>query len=124
MGVNLNTGILFKPFANAIKKYGSVVTRYPVTKTLTNVTGDEIPTYGAAEYIQAYITIRSDERRFDKAGLIYESDAIMLVQPLQDLYPDDKIVFNGDTFKVQKVIDRSQAGGNVAFKRAELFRIS
>ncbi len=120
---NANTGIDFDIFINSITKYGDSVVRTPVTQTISNIEGDETLTDGTNETITVYISRKAKPWTFDKAGMIEGGDAVMLTLPTQTINRQDKITWNGNTYRVLTVINRDQLGGNVAYKACNLFLI-
>jgi len=120
---NLFTGVQTYVFNNLITKYGYDVTRTPVTKTTSNITGEETLTDGTATTITAYITRKTQPWHLDKEGLIEGGDALMLVKSTDTINKDDKITANGVIYRVHDILNRDQWGGNVAFKSCNLFKI-
>jgi hypothetical protein len=119
-----NTGQDFSVYANMIFMYGHNVLRTPVTKTESNITGDETLTDGTPEVITVYFSRKNAPWTFDKAGLIQGGDAQMLTQDSQTINKNDKIAYDGITYRVQDVLARDQIGGIVAYKTCNLFKIS
>ena len=114
----------FNIINNIINKYGFKVSITPVVKTNSNVEGDETLTDGTSYEETVYLSRRSDDWSFDQAGLIRGGDAVMLVTASSSVDKDYKVLANGVTYRVQDVIDRSQAGGTSMFKTCNLFVIS
>jgi hypothetical protein len=121
--VNASTGVNFGVYAKTFLKYGDTVTHTPVTKTLSNVTGDETLTDGTGVNINAYIVRKNAPWFLDKAGLIQGGDALMLVSSAITITKDDKITWNSNTYRVQDVLLRNQIGGNCAYTLCNLFLI-
>ena len=120
---NSNTGINFKIFTNVINKYGDAVIRTPVTKTISNIEGDETLTDGTPETITVYIVRKATKWTFDTIGQIEGGDAQMLTKSTQTINKNDKITWNGNTYRVQDVLNRDNPGGNVCYKTCNLFLI-
>jgi hypothetical protein len=118
---NPNTGIQFGVYANMISKYGDSVVRTPITKTENNLTGNEILTEGTPVSITTYIVRKNTAWKFDKEGLIQGGDAQMIVPSTVTINRDDKITWNGNTYRVMNVLNRDNGGGNVAYKSCNLF---
>ena len=119
----MSTGIDFNIILNLIDTYGRSVTITPVTKRISNVTGDEELITGTSVTTTAYVTIKTAPWTFDKEGLIQGGDVLMLVKPTVSIGKDDKVTFNSVDYRVQDLLNRSQAGGTTMFKSVNLFRI-
>ena len=117
------TGVNFDIIKNLITKYGVEVDVTPVTKTISNIEGDESLNEGSSYKETVYLSRRSTDWTMDEAGLIKGGDAIMLVNDDSLISKDYKIKHNNYTYRVHMVIDRAQAGGRVMFKTANLFLI-
>lgn len=101
---------------------GLELTRTPVTKTLSNVEGDEILTDGTPESIDVYFTKKTTDWVFDKEGEVEGGDAFMLTKYNQTINKNDKITYEGNTYRVQMVIDRV-VNGEIVGKDCNLFLI-
>jgi hypothetical protein len=101
----------------------TAVTRTPITKTTSNVNGDETLTAGTPATINVYIARKNRPWFLDKAGLVEGGDAIMLVAYSQTIAKDDKITWNGNDYRVQTVLDRDMLGGGIAYRTCNLFLI-
>lgn len=109
-------------FARAIEGFGKDVTYTPVTQTLTNF-GDEILTDGTPVVIEAAFYTNKDEFVQDKPALILNADAIVIVYPDQDIRKNDKVTFDGITYRVQDDIFKRLLGRTVFYKVARLKQI-
>ena len=121
--VNSSTGINLNIYANMITKYGDDVVRTEITKTTSNIEGDETLTTGSTSTLRAYLSYRTRPWFVDKAGLIEGGDAVMLVKSTDTVNKDDLITHNSITYRVQTIIPRTQPGGATAFFTAQLFKI-
>lgn len=117
------TGLNFDIVINLINKYGVSVIVTPITKTTSNIEGDETLSEGTNYSEQVYFSKRSVNWKPDSAGLIEGADAIALIKPTSNIKKDDKITHNNYTYRVQSVINRDQAGGGVMYKTVTLFII-
>lgn len=99
------------------------VTYIPIVKTTSNTTGDETLTDGASYSIKVYIVRKNAPWFLDKAGLIQGGDALMLTFYDQTIAKNDKITWNGNTYRVENVLDRDQLGGGIAYRTCNLFLI-
>jgi hypothetical protein len=120
---NSYTGIYLPVYANMLTKYGDDVVRTAITKTTSNIEGDETLTGGSTSTLRAYLSHRVRPWFVDKAGLIEGGDAVMIVKSTDTVNKDDLITHNNITYRVQSIIARTQPGGNTAFYTAQLFKI-
>jgi hypothetical protein len=119
--VNAGTGINFNIYPKMIIKYGTDVVLTSVTKTTSNIEGDETLTDGSTATIRAFLTRKNRPWFVDKAGLIEGGDAVMLVKPTDTVNRNDKVTWNNNTYRIQNVLARDQGGGNIAFYSCNLF---
>jgi len=120
---NTSTGVEFTVYSNVITQYGDDVVRYPATFTYSNIEGDETVTYGATASLRAYIVRKARPWTFDKAGMIEGGDGLMLVKAADTITRLDKVTWNGNSYRVQTVLNRDNIGGTVAYKVCNLFLI-
>lgn len=121
---NATTGIKFNIFDNAITKYGDTVSHTPTTQTTSNIEGDETLTEGSAVNINVYIVRKTAEWFLDKPGYLEGGDAIMLLDRSNTtVKKNDKITWKGNNYRILAILDRDEAGGNLAFKTCQLFKI-
>lgn len=101
------------------------VSRTPVTKTLDPISGDETLSDGTPANIDVIFLRRSQKWMFDKEGLIEGGDAYILAKSTTSLNKEDKITYNGDTYRVQDLIIRytGPPDNDVIYKYANLFLI-
>jgi hypothetical protein len=119
--VNTYTGLNFRIFDSMADKYGSEVSRVPITLSLSNIEGDETMTRGTTATLQVYIVRKARPWKFDNSGMIEGGDAVMLVKEANTVNRHDQIIWNGNTYRVETVLNRDQAGGNVYYKSCNLF---
>ena len=117
--INVDTGV-FTKYLEALAK--SVV-RTPVTKTTSNVTGDETLTDGTDETISVTFFRRETNWAMENPGLIEGADAIMLFVSTQTMNKDDKITYDSETYRVDKVVQR-RLGATSIHKTAQLWKLS
>jgi hypothetical protein len=101
---------------------GVQVTRTPVTKTVSNSYGDETLTDGTDENIDVYFTKKTTDWWFDKEGEVEGGDAFMMTKYNQTINKNDKITYEGNTYRVKMVIDRV-VNGEIVGKDCNLFLI-
>ena len=109
-------------FEQYLLELGADVVRTPVTKTTSNVDGDETLTEGTSETITCYFARDSQEWNFDKPGQVEKGDAFMLIKQDQSMNKDDKIVYEDETFRVDKVINR-YVSNELNYKQVNLFLV-
>jgi hypothetical protein len=119
----VRTGLNYDIVLNLITKYGVDVTITPITKTTSNIEGDEALTSGSTYSERIYFSRRSTNWAPDSPGLIEGADAIALITPTSSIVKDYKVLHNGKNYRVQSVIDRDQGGGTVMYKTITLFLI-
>jgi len=108
-------------FTGPLSDLGETVTRTSVTKG-TDFHGNRTYTDGEESEIQ--VVFINPEQRFtlDKAGLTEMADAIIYVRENQEINKYDKIKFDGKTYRVDSVGDRTDKGITV-FKPVDLYLI-
>lgn len=102
---------------------GVTVSRTPVTKTI-GFNGDETLTDGTAENITAVFLRRTDRWKMSNEALRQDADGYIMVAPTQTLNRDDKITYDGETYRVSDVIKRSKPVDVDLYKFANVFKIS
>ena len=93
-------------FETMIDAFAKTLTRTPVTKTISNVTGNESLTEGTPVSISGPFFRQEDDWSQDRAGLFQGADAILLLKNDVVLNKDDKITYDGQDYRVEKVVDR------------------
>lgn len=119
----MSTGVNFDIVLNLITQYGSSVTVTPVTKTISNIEGDETLTEGTTYSETVYLSRKSTDWSFDEAGLVKGGDAVMIITPSSSIKKDDLVKHNDTTYRVQNIIKRTQAGGTNMFTSCNLFLV-
>lgn len=109
--------------SSVISDIGVTVTRIPVTKNEDQMTGDETFVDGTSTTFTAYIVRKNQQWVFDKEGKIEGGDALLMCTTAKTINVDDKISYQGDTFRVQTVITR-YAGTLPMFKTVNLFLVT
>jgi len=105
-----------------IDNMSKTLSRTPITKTTSNITGDETLTEGNPVNISGVFYKKDDERLLDKEGLFKGADAVLIVKIGVTINKDDKITFDSEDFRVEDVIKRY--GGTTSFyQMARLFLI-
>ena len=120
MSINVDTRV----FTTMIDNFDKPVSRTPVTKTESNISGDETLTDGSTTAdIDAAFFRKEDSWISNKPGLIQNADAIIIVKTSQALKKNDKIGFDGENYRVDKVVDR-YVGKTKVYVVGQLFKIS
>lgn len=119
MTINFDTAA----FQKMITNLGKSVTRTPITKTTSNLYGEETLTDGTSETVTAAFFRKEDSWAQDNSGLIQEADAVVLVLPTQTLNKNDKIAYDSETYRVDKVITR-RLGTSEFYKAGQCFKIT
>ena len=117
-------GVTANDFVNfPLADFGVTVSRTPVTKT-TGFNGDETLTDGTPENITAILMRRTDKWSMKAEGLRLDADGYVMVAPSQALNRDDKITYDGETYRIGDVIKRSKPATVDIYKFANIFKIS
>lgn len=101
---------------------GVTVSRTPVTKTI-NFDGDETLTDGTPENITAVLHRRTTDWSAQNAGLLEGADGYIMVDPTQALNKNDKITYDGETYRVGDVIKRSKPVDVDLYKYSNLYKV-
>ena len=116
--INIDTGV----FTNYLAIFAKTVVRTPITKTTSNVSGDETLTDGTNESIEVTFFKKDTVWAIQNAGLFEGADAIMLFNTSQTMIKDDKITYDSVTYRVDDVIPR-KLGTTAIMNMARLFKI-
>lgn len=109
-------------FETLIDNFQKTISRTPVTKTISNITGDETLTEGiAADIIGAFFR-KEDEYVQDKIGLLRNADAILMVKHDVTINKDDKLTYDSQDYRIDKVVIR-RLNGTPFYQVAQCFRI-
>ena len=108
------------PFQSMMGLLSKSLTYIPVTKTVDNINGQETLTDGTSVTIQGNLFFKKAQYAQQQYGLIFNGDGILMVLPSQTLNRDDKVVFDGITYRVDQVTTR-YLGGTAFYKLADVF---
>ena len=110
------------PFQTMITNFAKSVTRTPVTKTTSNLDGDETLTDGTDVTISGAFFTPEDKFFQDNPGLMNNADAVLLLLPSVTINKEDKITYGGNTYRVEHV-DNRLLGTTAFYNSARLFLI-
>ena len=105
-----------------IDNFGKTISRTPITKTESNISGDETLTEGTVVSITGAFFRKEDAWAQDKEGLFQGADGILMIKDGITVNKDDKITYDSEDYRVQKVITRL-LGTTVFYKTARCFLI-
>ena len=109
-------------FQNMITNFAKTISRTPVTKTTSNLTGDETLTEGASADISGAFFRKEDAYKLGNFGLLEGADAVLLVLPTVTINKDDKLTYDSVDYRVDDVITR-RLGTTSFYKAARCFAI-
>jgi hypothetical protein len=109
------------PFYEMLENFAKTISRTPVTKTESNVSGDETLTEGTPANISGCFYRREDVYDPEKYGLLQNADAILLVKDTVTIVKDDKITYDSEDYRIDKVVTR-RLGTIKFYKVAQCFK--
>jgi len=118
MSINFKADV----YETMIDNFAKSLTYIPVTKTLDNTTGDEAFADGTTSTITGAFFRKEDQWIQDKPALIQNADAVLLVKKTVTVNKNDKITYESETYRVDKVIVR-RLGTTVFYNAAQLFKV-
>ncbi len=110
------------PFQEMITNFSKTISRTPVTKTESNISGDETLTNGTPANISGAFFRKEDDHFVEHFGHLDNADAVILVLPSVTLNKDDKLTYDGEDYRVDKVVTR-RLGTTEFYKFARCFSI-
>ena len=84
---------------------GRQVSHTPITKTTSNISGQETLTDGTPVTLKAYFVKTSSKVEFENAGLTITGQALLLAKVADGVSRDDKIIADGETYRVRETYD-------------------
>jgi hypothetical protein len=118
-----NVGITSNDFINnPLTDFGVTVSWEQATKTTDNITGDETITYAPAVDKTVVFLRRSVIYELAKEGLVERGDAYIMAKTSDNFQKEDRITYDGVTYKIASVI-RRKADGEDIFDFCTLFKI-
>ena len=118
-------------FNRILDDYAGVqVSHTPVTKTTSNVSGQEALADGTPANIKCYFMRTGQNWDFEKAGFFEKGDAVMLAKVSDAVAKNDKITFKGSVYRVKEafdvpgVFDSTGSGSSYVYTACNLFLIS
>lgn len=110
------------PFQEMMGGFNKSLTYTAVTKTTSNIRGEETLTDGSPSTISGDFYRQEDDWVQQKEGLFQGADAIVMVLPSVTLEKEAKITYDGEIFRIGKVITR-KLGTTEFYKMGRLFKI-
>jgi len=92
-------------FLNFLTSVGRLVSLQHVTKTTSNITGEETLSMGTAANIQAYFVRTNQRWDYDKAGLKELGDGILVSKYADAVQKDDLITVDSSKYRVRERYD-------------------
>ncbi len=105
-----------------IENFGKVISRTPITKTESNISGDETLTEGTAANITGAFFRAEDAWSQDKEALFQGADAVILIKNSVTLNKNDKLTFSGEDYRVDSMVTR-RLGTTIFYKVGRCFKI-
>ena len=121
--VTLRNPRLKTPIEDGVDYFSKTLVRTPVTKTVSNIDGDATYTESSAVNIKGAFFRRVDEVDPNKIGRYDGADAILLVKTTVTLNEHDKITYNSQNYRIEKVPVLRTLGIPEIYKRADCFLI-
>ena len=90
-------------FDNILNNYsGRQIMHIPVTRTTSNISGEEILSDGNLVLIKAHFIRTMQNWDFEKAGFFEKGDAVMLAKEADAVKKDHKVIADGKTYLVRE----------------------
>jgi len=93
-------------YKTMLDNFSKVVVRTPVTKSTSNISGDETLTDGTPVTISGAFFRKDDAWSQDKEGLFQGADAILMVKTGVTIDKNDKLSYGSEDYRVIRVIYR------------------
>lgn len=109
---------------SALAQNGITVSRTPVTISFTG-NGDEIQTDETPENIFVIFHLKHPTYEQTDDGLMKTQEGYIMTGPTQTINKNDKITFNGETYRIRMdPVVRGPSGSTAFYKYAEITLIS
>lgn len=95
-----------KGYELMIDNFGKTISRTPITKTTSNISGGETLTVGTAANITGAFYRAEDSWSQDKEALFQGADAVILIKDDVTLNKDDKLTYDSENYRVHSVVER------------------
>ncbi len=118
----MSIGFKKLPYEVMLTSFAKTLVRTPITKTTSNMSNQETLTEGTTVSISGCFYRKEDEWLQDKPILLQNADAVVLVKSNVTLNKDDKLTYDSENYRVDKVVTR-RLGTIVFYKVAQLFKI-
>jgi len=119
MSLNFDTNV----YTQLLENFKKTVTYTPVTKTISNISGQEELTTGTSSQIEITFFRQEDTILQDNEGLFQGADAVALYKTSITLNLNDTITYDGQVYRVEKQPTTRRLGGTEFYKVARLFKI-
>jgi hypothetical protein len=120
MALNFTAGVT--AFETMIDNFSKTISRTPITQTISNISGNETLTEGTSANITGAFFKQQDSYAQSNPGLIQNADAVLIVKTSVTINKNDKLTYNGESFRVDEVETRS-LNGTPFYKVARCFLI-
>ena len=120
MALNLAGGVI--AYATMIDGFSKTISKTTVTKTTNPITGEELLTDGTPGNITGAFFRREDSWSQDKEGLFQGADAVLMVKPAVSISKNDKLTYDGETYRLNSVVTR-RLNGSAFYIMGRCFKI-
>lgn len=103
------------PIQEGIVNFSKTLSLTPITKTVSNLSGNETLTEGTSVEVSGALFRKEDTWSQDKAGLFQGADAILLTLPDDPIAKNTIITYNGENYRTQKTVMRKIAETDVYY---------
>ncbi len=111
-------------FNTIIDERGETVSWYSNTIVKDAQSGSKIDAYGSATSISAIIVNVPKKDIHNSAGELTDENFYMYCKSTRDIAIKDKIVWNTNSFKVEKILNQVYDGGTLVFRKFLLRRLA
>ena len=112
-----------KTYEIMIDNFAKVIIRTPITKTISNISGDEELINGTPVNISGAFFRKDDSWSQGKEGLFQGADAILLVKKEVIISKDDKISFDSEDYRILNNPITRRLGTTIFYIMARCFKV-
>lgn len=102
MSINFHTQV----YSEMIDNFSKTLVRTPVTKSVSNISGQESFSEGETSNITGAFFRKEDSWSQNKEGLFQGADAVFMYKNDVTLNKNDKLSYDSENYRVKKVITR------------------